>query len=430
VAARAEAPLDASTSRASPVSSPPRASWANQRGALRYVTACIAATRPKSLTAAVVPFVVGTSLASGAGAARWAHALPAFAAYVSMQIGCNLVNDACDFVRGADGPNRTGPTRVSQDGVFRASTVHLVGVACLVLATALMIPAALDLEYDVSAHAYGYGYAAETTNRIRRASSRSGAAKDARGCPVDVQWAVVILTVASSSAAYLYTGGPYPLGYHGLGDGTVIMFFGIVAVSLMRRVHVGASLDDFSGGPRDGAAARWDDADFSSLSSFSAFVRAVAALFPWNVVVAGAQTGATACVLLAVNNVRDFETDARAKKKTLAVLYGVEFVKREINVLLMMSYVLSAYWWFEANGVGVLTASRAFGSRMRPSYAAILPWLTLPRALAISRRTKTHAHPGSPECNAILAKAALLHLSFGVSLAIGIRWDAKANASS
>ena len=102
-----------------------RASWANLRGPSRYLAACVAATRPKSLTAAVIPFAVGTSLACAAGPPRWPHAVPAFAAFVLMQVGCNLVNDACDFTRGADGPRRTGPTRVSQAGVFRPGTVHL-----------------------------------------------------------------------------------------------------------------------------------------------------------------------------------------------------------------------------------------------------------------------------------------------------------------
>ena len=81
-----------------------RASWANLRGPSRYLAACVAATRPKSLTAAVIPFAVGTSLACAAGPPRWPHAVPAFAAFVLMQVGCNLVNDACDFTRGADGP--------------------------------------------------------------------------------------------------------------------------------------------------------------------------------------------------------------------------------------------------------------------------------------------------------------------------------------
>ena len=284
-----------------------RASWVNRRGLSRYLAACVAATRPKSLTAAVIPFAVGTSLASAEGPLRWTHAVPAFVAFVLMQIGCNLVNDACDFLRGADGPARTGPTRVSQAGVFRAGTVHLCGVACLVASAACMTPAALDLEFS------------RNTYRLKHEPFDAS----------DVQWPVVLLAAASIAAAYLYTGGPFPLGYHALGDATVIVFFGLVAVALARRTHTG----------------RYED-----VSSFSNDLRRT--LLDSDALVAGAQTGALACVLLAVNNLRDARTDAAANKNTLAATRGTAFAKREIDALMAVAFLLAWYWWFTRVGLG------------------------------------------------------------------------------
>lgn len=357
-----------------------RASWVNRRGLSRYLAACVAATRPKSLTAAVIPFAVGTSLASAEGPLRWTHAVPAFVAFVLMQIGCNLVNDACDFLRGADGPARTGPTRVSQAGVFRAGTVHLCGVACLVASAACMTPAALDLEFS------------RNTYRLKHEPFDAS----------DVQWPVVLLAAASIAAAYLYTGGPFPLGYHALGDATVIVFFGLVAVALAQRTHTG----------------RYED-----VSSFSNDLRRT--LLDSDALVAGAQTGALACVLLAVNNARDLRTDAAANKKTLAVKYGLEFVKAEIDVLLTSAFALTWYWWFTrvpfANDPVPETATVV---KTRWSYASTAPCLTVPLALSVSRRARVLA-PGHRDCDKTLAAAAALHFAFGGLLAVGIWLDAR-----
>ena len=405
-----------------------RASWVNRRGFSRYLAACVAATRPKSLTAAVIPFAVGTSLASAEGPLRWTHAVPAFVAFVLMQIGCNLVNDACDFLRGADGPARTGPTRVSQAGVFRAGTVHLCGVACLVLSAACMTPAALDLEY----HTPGGFLTDEVTPTA--STTRLGAflqntyryrLKHEPFELSDVQWPIALLATFSIAAAYGYTGGPFPLAYHGLGDFTVIVFFGVVAVALARRTHLGTY-----------EAPKESDGTYYSSHLTNDLRRT---LLNEDALVAGAQTGALACVLLAVNNVRDLNTDKAANKKTLAVKYGLEFVKREIDVLLTFAFAFTWYWWFTrvpfSNVTGgevgtteeLLTSTETNTRETRWSYASTAPCLTIPLALSVSRRARL-LQPGHRDCDGVLAAAAALHFAFGGLLAVGIWLDGSMGA--
>ena len=406
-----------------------RASWVNRRGFSRYLAACVAATRPKSLTAAVIPFAVGTSLASAEGPTRWTHAVPAFVAFVLMQIGCNLVNDACDFLRGADGPARTGPTRVSQAGVFRAGTVHLCGVACLVLSAACMTPAALDLEY----HTAGGFLTDEVTPTA--STTRLGAFLQNTGRyrlkhePFelsDVQWPIALLATFSIAAAYGYTGGPFPLAYHGLGDFTVIVFFGVVAVALARRTHLGT----YYSSPKQSDGTYYVSYLTNDLLN---------TLLNPDALVAGAQTGALACVLLAVNNVRDLHTDAFANKKTLAVKYGLQFVKYEIDVLLFVAFACTWYWWFtrvpfsdvtyhtgEVGTTETLLTSTETNARSW-SYASTAPCLTIPLALSVSRRARL-LQPGHGDCDGVLAAAAALHFAFGGLLAVGIWMDGSMGA--
>ena len=381
----------------------PRASWENLRGPSRTLAACVAATRPKSLTAAVIPFAVGTSLACADGPPRWPHAVPALASFVLMQIGCNLVNDACDFTRGADGPNRTGPTRVSQAGVFRARNVHLCGAACLALAAAAMAPAALDLQYDGTPGGVFSGEVGET------------------------QWSVVVLTASSVLAAYAYTGGPYPLGYHALGEATVFFFFGVVAVALARRAHLKPPKCE---GARSVTHSETHGVFVPSFGfDMSCVTRDLRhTLFDHDALVAGAQTGALACVLLAVNNLRDLNTDAAANKNTLAVRYGVSFVKAEIDALMALAFLCTWYWWFTRVGVHVSEGSKNVAAEISLkknwSYASTAPCLAVPLALSVSRRARA-LEPGHRDCDAVLAAAAALHFAFGGLLALGIWLDAR-----
>ena len=167
-------------------------------------TACalLLAARPRTLPAAVVPVLVGTAVAARAGHARLAIAATALGGALLLQIGTNLVNDWGDFRRGADGPDRLGPTRVTQAGLLTAGQVLAAGLGAFGAAAVL-----------------GVVLIAEAG------------------------WPVVWIGLASIAAGIAYTAGPWPLAYHGLGEAFVFAFFGPVAVGgteLVQAGHVSA----------------------------------------------------------------------------------------------------------------------------------------------------------------------------------------------
>ena len=219
------------------------------------------ASRPKTLTAAVVPVVVGTGLALGQGMAVLWPALAALAGAMLIQIGTNLTNDYYDFRKGADTHERVGPTRVTQSGLIAPQTVLAAGAGCFALATLV------------------------------------GVALVARG-----GWPFVVIGLASILAGWAYTGGPYPLGYHGLGDLFVMAFFGLVAVPG---------------------------------TFYAQALQLVPGVWP-----AAVAVGATGTMILVVNNLRDLETDARAGKQTLVVRFGRAFGRAEYVALLMVALAM------------------------------------------------------------------------------------------
>lgn len=237
---------------------------------------------------------------------------------------------------------------MTQSGVFSPRAVHIAGVTCFALAAFAMCPAVA-----------------------------------LRGAPM------ARLVVAACGAGYAYTGGPLPLGYHGLGDVTVIAFFGFVATYGMARVHHdGTSSADGSGG------STWERNG--------------------PLIVASAQVGSLAASLLAVNNLRDARTDARCGKNTLCVLLGEGFGRWEITFLVFAPFALQPYWAWEG--------ARRLGVTMFPSVASALPAATAPLAAWVARET-WRLEVGDAGFNGTLSAAAALHLLFGSALALGLALD-------
>lgn len=157
----------------------------------------ILAARPKTLTAAIVPIVVASSLAfNETGTFIWWVSVLTLLASVFIQIGTNFVNDAIDFKKGADTEKRIGPKRVTQAGVFKAQQVLGMGTLSFVIAILCGIPLVVK-----------------------------------GGVPI------LIIGLISILMGYAYTAGPFPLAYKGLGDLFVIFFFGLIAVGGVYFLH-------------------------------------------------------------------------------------------------------------------------------------------------------------------------------------------------
>ncbi len=224
------------------------------------VSLWIQAARPKTLTGAAAPVFVGAGLAEAHGTLALLPVVAAFAGAIFIQIGTNLANDYYDFVRGGDTPNRVGPVRVTQAGLIPAE--HVWRGMVVVLAAAVAVGVYLVFVGG---------------------------------------WPIVWIGLASLLCAVAYTGGPFPLAYHGLGDPFVFVFFGLIAVG----------------------GTYW--------------VQALA--FPGDVLVAGAGVGALTTAILVANNLRDLETDATAGKRTLAVRLGRNGSRAEYAVLMAVGFV-------------------------------------------------------------------------------------------
>ena len=208
------------------------------------------AIRPRTLPAAAAPVVVGAVMAWRDGAGHALAAACGLAGALLIQIGTNLANDYFDFQKGADTAERIGPVRVTQAGLIAPSTVR----NSFILAFAL---AALVSLYLVA---------------------RGG-------------WPIVAIGIFSIAAGILYTAGRHALGYLGLGDIFVLVFFGPVAVAGTYYVQ----------------ALRLDPA----------------------AVIAGIAPGLLSTAILCVNNLRDIDADRKAGKRTLAVRFGRVFARWE-----------------------------------------------------------------------------------------------------
>ncbi len=281
------------------------------------------AARVRTLPAAVAPVLVGTALAG------WAHVfhplrfVAALLGAVFIQVGTNLSNDYSDARRGADAEDRLGPVRVTAGGLVpprRVLVATYVSFAVAVLFGVYLI--------------------------------------------VVAGWQLLLVGAASILAGVLYTGGPRPYGYEGLGEVFVFLFFGIVAVAGSYFVQV--------------KHLTWE-----------AFALAV----PVGLIAAG---------ILVVNNFRDVESDRRAGKRTLAVRLGRRRTRVMFAVILYLAYVLAPVSWI-------------FGP-LKPWL--FLSWLTLPLAAAITRTVRNHTD--GPSLNGALARTGLLQLTFCALLSAGL----------
>jgi len=210
----------------------------------------VEAARPKTLGAGVAPVIIGTAMAYEAGVFHVLTAVCTFVCVVLIQIGTNFANDYFDFVKGADTEARVGPTRATQAGLISPRGMLIATVVVLGLAFVCGLYLVI----------------------------RGG-------------WPILAIGLLSLALAVLYTGGPYPLAYVGLGDMFVLVFFGPVAVAGTYYVQT--------------------------------------LRFDWLPVIAGMAPGLFSMAILTVNNLRDADGDVHAGKRTLAVRFGKGFARAE-----------------------------------------------------------------------------------------------------
>jgi 1,4-dihydroxy-2-naphthoate octaprenyltransferase len=290
------------------------------RGTLRL---WLVAARPRTLPAAVSPVLVGTALAGSEDVFHPLRFVAALLGSIFIQIGTNLSNDYSDARRGADTEDRLGPVRVTAGGLMPPRTV-LVGTY-------------VAFGIAVAAGAYLAAVAG---------------------------WQLLVVGAASILAGVLYTGGPRPYGYEGLGELFVFLFFGVVAVAGSYYVQT----EDL----------RWE-----------AFALA-------------APVGLLAAAILVVNNVRDIDTDRRAGKRTLAVKLGRDVTRRLYAAMLVLAFVAPPATWL-AGGL---------------SAWLLLPLAALPLAPPLVRAVGTRTD--GPALNGALAGTGRLLAVFSILLAAGV----------
>lgn len=279
------------------------------------------AIRPKTLGAAIAPVLMGTAIAIAAERFHGGAAAAAAAGALLLQIAANFANDYFDWKKGADDERRVGPVRVVSAGLVTPARMRIA----IALTLVAVVPIAAYLVW--------------------------------RGGP-----AFIAIGAASILFAILYTGGPKPLAYVGLGDIAAFAFFGPVAVA--------------------GTYA------------------AQAQRFEWLPAIAGIGPGCLAMTLLAVNNLRDREGDARANKRTLAVRFGAGFARAEI----LLSVLAAA----------AIPIALAIHARHWGAIAASLACLTmLPALRDVMRGGEGHT------LNRVLASTGRLIILYGFSFAIG-----------
>lgn len=289
----------------------------------RMLKIWIDAARPKTLAAAVVPVLIGMALALREHVFNPAMSAVALICALLIQIGTNFANDYFDAQKGADSESRIGFTRATASGSI--SPVQMLRATIITMGLAFLL--GLLLVWHAG-------------------------------------WIILLIGVLSLIFGIAYTGGPFPLGYNGLGDIFVFLFFGIVAV--MGTYYVNA--------------LHWSSLAF------------------WASIPAGAL-----CVnILVINNLRDIETDRPAGKKTLGVLFGEGVLRWEYLIMILLSFAIPPHLFVRDHFNGFI----------------FLPLLSLPLAVRLLR--KIWYVKDKRMLNKTLASTAQFLIIFGVLFSLGL----------
>jgi len=280
------------------------------------------AVRPATLAASVAPVLIGTAIAVHDGGASWAAGLAALVVALGMQLGVNFANDYSDFVRGADA-TRVGPLRAASSGVV--SPKHVRWAAFAAFGVAALTGLALSIAVD---------------------------------------WRLLIVGAACLLAGWLYTGGPRPYGYLGMGEVFVFVFFGLVAT--IGTVYVEAGR-----------------------------VTALSVLL-------GCGAGFLATAILVLNNLRDIETDAAVGKRTLATRIGRRGTRVLLLVLVCAAFAVPILV-FTTRLAGVTVMAMHFG----------IPIASVPVRTAF-------ASTSAPQLVQALRRMAIAELAYALLFTLGV----------
>lgn len=281
------------------------------------------AVRPATLAASVAPVLAGTAIAVHDGGTRFGSGIAALVVAVAIQIGVNFANDYSDFIRGADSPRRVGPLRAAASGVVPPEHVRWAALA------AFGVAGVAGLALSVS-----------------------------------TDWRLLPVGAVCLLAAWLYTGGPRPYGYLGLGELFVFVFFGLVAT--VGTVYV-------------------EELRVTPLA-----------------VLAGCGLGFLASAILVLNNLRDIDSDAATGKRTLATRIG-----RRRTLYLLFALVCAAF----AVPIVILVTRQA-------GVTIMLMHFGIPIA-AVPVRTAFETRAGPPLVGA-LKRMAVAELAYALLLTVGL----------
>ena len=286
------------------------------------VQSWILAARPKTLLAAFVPVLVGSALAVSTNSFFLPYSIAALFCAILIQIGTNFTNDLYDHLKGADNKNRKGPQRALASGLISVKEMKW-GIT---FTFGLSFLVGLYLVYSTG-------------------------------------WVILVIGIISISAGFVYTAGPFPLAYNGLGDVFVFIFFGVVGTMGTYYLHT---------------------TEFTFLSFLISL-----------------SVGAVTTNILIVNNFRDIDEDKAAGKNTLAVFIGRSFTRLEFILLLVFCYLVLIILFTEYNF----------------SYWIFLPFITLPFAVLL---IKMLFKLSGTELNKTLELSAKFSGLFGLLFAAGL----------